>query len=218
MRRIRNFINDKSGASLVFVLSIMLLLIAIGTSALVAASASAGTKINQTIYNQLNIYADSLQKNLMYSLQMDLNDPEYLNSLGAKFILALYNAKDEADNKSEVLNELKFSLNIVIDYDTLDDERKKSIKITTSQIKLTFKPIDVFITKAVGSPANEPKKATVNAIMTATVTIESQEKKLNSLATYKLTDGYLEEQSTGMVIKQAGEWRLMRHEKIDVIN
>ena len=67
-------IHNKSGASLVFVLAVMLLLMQVGVSALLAASAGAGAGINERVGNQMNMYADSVQKSVMYSLQTSSSD------------------------------------------------------------------------------------------------------------------------------------------------
>jgi hypothetical protein len=61
-------LKDKSGASMMMVMGILLMLIAVGVSAVVAAGANAGAGINQRVYNQLNIYAESVMKTIMFSI------------------------------------------------------------------------------------------------------------------------------------------------------
>ncbi len=55
-------LKSKSGASLIFVLAAMMLLLAIGGSAMTAASVSHGTVLEKRALNQLNLLADSVQR------------------------------------------------------------------------------------------------------------------------------------------------------------
>jgi hypothetical protein len=61
MRKLRKNMNQ-SGASLIFVLASMLLLLAIGGSAMAAASLSRGAVLERYRQNQLNLLADSVQR------------------------------------------------------------------------------------------------------------------------------------------------------------
>jgi hypothetical protein len=62
-------LGNSSGASIIVVLAVMLFLFALGVSALNAAGGSHGTGLSQFSHNRLTIYADSIQRTIMYSMQ-----------------------------------------------------------------------------------------------------------------------------------------------------
>ncbi len=72
-------LNNQSGASLVFVLAAMLMLLSIGGSAMAAATSSRGAVLEKRALNQLHLLADSVQETVGSQLTgpMDLiNEPE----------------------------------------------------------------------------------------------------------------------------------------------
>jgi hypothetical protein len=94
-------LKNKAGASLLMVLGIMAMLLIIGVSALVAASANAGAAINQRVNNQLNIYAESVIQTIMHSINEVVKDdgkrvesgapvPNRPVTLGGQLIRAIY--------------------------------------------------------------------------------------------------------------------------------
>ena len=74
MNRLIRILKNKTGASLVFVVGVMLLLLAVGVSALTAASSNAGFAQRQRQFNQVRILADSVHQNILFSLQSDPSD------------------------------------------------------------------------------------------------------------------------------------------------
>ncbi|MCL2719529.1 MAG: hypothetical protein FWE14_12200 [Lachnospiraceae bacterium] len=92
--RFKELYKDNSGASLLFVLGIMLFLLAIGTSLLVAASTNVGYMTNQREHSQVRILDESIHMTIMFSLQDSVN----VNSLGRQLARALYEAQDLFDS------------------------------------------------------------------------------------------------------------------------
>ena len=68
-------LRSKSGASLMFVLAAMLLLMAIGVSAITAAGLSFGASIDQREWSQLDIYVSSMERTMKAALEAnDMGD------------------------------------------------------------------------------------------------------------------------------------------------
>lgn len=65
----KKILRDKSGVSLIFVLAAMLLLMAIGVSAITAAGLNMGAGIAQRDRNQLDLYASSMERTVKASLE-----------------------------------------------------------------------------------------------------------------------------------------------------
>jgi hypothetical protein len=65
MRKLIKILGNKSGASMVIVLAVMFLLISIIVSVLAAAGESTGAGLNQYKLNQMNMYAESVQRVIM---------------------------------------------------------------------------------------------------------------------------------------------------------
>ena len=72
MRNGRAALRGKSGASMLFVLAAMLLLMAIGVSAIAAAGASWGASLTKRAENQLDLYVNSME----LTLREVLREPE----------------------------------------------------------------------------------------------------------------------------------------------
>jgi len=89
---LRKLHKNNSGASLLFVLGIMMFLLIIGTSVLLAASTNAGFATNQRERNQIKILDESIHKTIMFSLQNGLDDGD-LGTLGRQLAWALYQAR-----------------------------------------------------------------------------------------------------------------------------
>ncbi len=67
-------LNNQSGASLVFVLAAMLMLLSIGGSAMAAATSSRGAVLEKRALNQLHLLADSVQKTVGSQLTGNMSD------------------------------------------------------------------------------------------------------------------------------------------------
>lgn len=201
--RIMKILKDKSGISMIFVLGIMLLLMAIGVSVLVAASANTGFMLNQKEHNQILILDDAVHKNIMYSLQHNTSDN---NLLSRQLIEAIYSACDpEPESMVPISLGLLEDISLDIGFDEIGleaDNEKFEIKSITLSFPKTLNEM-VIITLPVaaiyypaedtvsvddeGNPYNivkgaygftsrVPKTATVNAIMIVTVEIAVKDK------------------------------------------
>jgi len=90
--KIAAIIKDKSGVSLMFVLGVMMMLLLIGASLIVAASANVGSNIRQNEFNRVMLLSNSIHRNIMYSLQAD---PENEGLLANQLAWIIYNADNE---------------------------------------------------------------------------------------------------------------------------
>ena len=96
--RIFEICSSKSGASLMFVMGIMLLLLAVGGSLLAAASANYGSNIRQNQYNAAVVLNNSIQSNIRHSLQIPATNPGFENSLASNLARAVYDASIEGES------------------------------------------------------------------------------------------------------------------------
>ena len=150
---IGEFNKDNNGASLIFVLAAMMLLFAVGTSVLVAASNTVGYLKQQKEHSQVMILDESVHKSIMYSLQADPFDPsdeeKLLPRLSWQLVMALYEAKDDAFS-ADGLGVI--SLEAVIDtdgapLDLMDADTDRDIYVNS--ISLSFPRQEVIIIPAV---------------------------------------------------------------------
>ncbi len=229
-------LHNNSGASLMFVLAVMLLLMAIGTSALVAASAAAGSGLAKEGYNQQKLYADSIQQTIKYSLQIG-NDPNPAKgdkdklvgstiTMGGKLLGQLYPIKGTAlpsgvrtFSFTPTLTGVDFSTvgGCVVEIKITPDNCTKVVEVAaTGETKDADGNV---ITPAVPW---QPESVIINGTATVTVEVENphdSSKKLKSVVTYFMSGAYLEQQaegSTDMKIRDGGEWRFVSHEKINI--
>jgi len=90
--KITAILKSTSGVSLMFVLGVMMMLLLIGASLLVAASANIGSNIRQNEFNRVMLLSNSIHRNIMYSLQAD---PENEGLLANQLAWIIYEAQDE---------------------------------------------------------------------------------------------------------------------------
>jgi len=219
-----NIIKNKSGASLAFVLAVMLLLMAVGISALAAAGATAGK--NRQVLNQLNMYADSIQKSVMFSLQTSNDDigrsiPE---TLGGQILSTIYekaayaspdpvesftlNLTPELSNGTDlsgVISSVTINIDPLINFTPYTPEQNEVID-DEGNVIFTYEP-------------RRPSTAAISGKITVTVTAEYQNESIISIVTYKLFDGLFADDGTNpdnMIISNAGIWRFISHEKADL--
>jgi len=245
--KVIKILTDKSGASLIFVLGIMLMLMAIGTSVLTAAGANVGFSLKQREHSQIMILDDSVHKNIMYSLQGgNTTDEDYeTDFLSPQLVMAVYKANDPDLTMSplgladmqlviELGNEgILESGNIKVDSITLSFP-EQNVVITPPAAAIytsVYNDADDITGKTLSSP-REPKTATVNAAMVVTVEINAKGKITTSRAIYEYTGGMLTDdpegefsneengdaQEMGFADGGYGEWRLIKHENIDSNN
>jgi len=197
-------LKNNSGASILFVLAVTFLLLAIGVSVLIAASAGRGAMVRQIKHNQMILLDNSIHNSILFSLQK-IEDPE--NSLGARLVWALYEkartgeelgeVNTAVDNRGRVLN-----LDIELENFDIDDI------VGEVKVYLTFLVQDVFISPAappifvrdydnwngIGVPDwilapdgnRVPETVTVSARMIVTVVINVDGEKISTESEYVL--------------------------------
>jgi len=94
-KRIKSALKCKSGASIIFVLGIMMFLMAIGVSTMAAAASNAGALIKQNEYSRIKLLDKSIHDNIMFSLQAD---PGNTDLLGYQLAEAIFKAHDSKKN------------------------------------------------------------------------------------------------------------------------
>jgi hypothetical protein len=206
--RFAKILKSKSGASLVMVLGITLLLLIVGVSALTAASANAGAALSQQVYNQLNLAAESVVRSIMHSLEASVDDegsrvdcpctdtdtctcPE---TLGGQLIKALYQHNPanpfERLNLTAALNGAVIPVNIEITVDVpLADIDMDNADINFAEIYITVR-------------------------VTRVPNPDSQD---NRFVFYRLDyqlSGVEFRDDVGIRIENAGRWRVVDFEKI----
>ena len=236
--RVFKILKNKSGASLLFVLGAMLLLLSVGVSTLAAAGASSGFAMTQKAYSRVVILSDSIHRNIMYSLQ---HDPSNEDMLAYRLAYSLYEAKrdDPVDGLGAIDLQIGFD-------DQVFNERFESGEITVQSVRLLFPSQKVVIKPAKPAipaiPAEsgvlisrEAKTATVNATMTVVVEIEAAGRIVKTIATYRYSGGELTDDPRGehadvfdpeaefdMEFRPGdegrdgfGRWELVKYEKVD---
>lgn len=227
-------LKNKTGASLVFVLAIAMLLLAIGASVLAAATANRGSYIRQKEHNRVMLLSDSVHRNIQHSLTHDPGDKDLL---GYQIIKELYNlilADDDDD--------IEIELTIAIDGDNLDDVTIKltfpfrDVQIRESRDHVPGIPIGGGVVEPIPPIPRTPKTATFNVvrmvvevkIKTTGVAIRDTNRYITTQATYEfrggvLTDNWPDNATTNppadadlpMEFTEFGDWELKSYEFVD---
>lgn len=237
-------LKEKTGSSIIFVLGIMLLLMAIGASALVAASANAGFVLKQSEYSRIAILDDAVHKNILYSLQ---HNPQDETLLSWPLVMAAYKANDpDLAGSYQATGLADIPLSVSIDHGV--DLGSGNIKVESITLSLPEQnviitpPVPAVYTEVYDEEGNlaerildtprEPKTATVNAAMTVTVEINAKGKTITSRALYEYTGGKLADDPDAQGVTHTrvesdavfemtftsdgyGKWRLIKHENVD---
>jgi len=238
--KIIEILRDRSGVSLMFVLAVMLLLMAITTSVLVAASANSGFLIQQTDHNRVVLLDGSVHKNIMFSFQ---HDPENENTLSYQLVMAIYQGYEGGSPPAVLPIDIKIG----------DDEGfLKSGRIYIKSVTVSFLRQEVAITSYARPAiyvyeydedggtvsktldrAREPQVAAVSAAVAVTVEIGAPGRAVTSRAVYEYTGGVLWDENDPNIDKAAeetgpgkmdfksgscGEWRMVSHENTDSKN
>lgn len=234
-------LQDTSGASFLFVLGVMLLLMAIAVSVLVAASANTGFVLEQHEHSQIMILDESVHKNILYALQRDKKASElYSVLLSTQVAKALYEANDPLLPSSfnpaglEKIDIDDISVTNLPDI-TTGDIKIQSVTLSFPDQSVVFTdPIAAINDAGVLTP-RKPRTATVDATMIVTVEINARGRTSISRATYVYTGGKMSDDQNGDHEDEEdedavfpmeflddgvgddgyGEWRLIRHENME---
>jgi len=226
MMRLRNkvlsILKDKSGASLMFVLGIMLLLLAIGGSVLVAASTNVGANVRQEKYNAAVILTDSIHRSIKYSLEevpesTDYPDSNFESSLAYQIARGIYDSFESPQG----------SIELNADILEIDMSNIKGITLEFSYQDIRFAgPVDAVPETDPPTP-RIPRTATINAQMDVRVVVEVESASLRdapryitSIASYELRDCVLSDTNVNgdvgeMEFSNFGKWVLMSYEIIE---
>lgn len=225
-RAISAILKSKSGASLVFVLGIAMILLAIGASVLTSATASRGSYIRQEEHNRAMLLSDSVHRNILHSLQ-DPNAPGLLARQIAEIVRDHYyeNGDDglvielSINVTDDVI--IKLSFPVIMVYD-VEDARPFEPEILVNEEEGILEPQD--------SIPREPSFARIRATMDVTVEVESN-RAIKTQATYEFRGGELldnwpyndtanpttqvELESLKMIFTSYGKWELISYEFVD---
>ena len=212
LNRIKKTLKCKSGASIIFVVGIMMFLMAIGVSTMAAGASNAGALQRQNEYNRILLLSKSVHDNIMYSLQAN---PEDDVLLGYQLAYALFSAydmmmrevEDELDQEIDPLP-LKNIINkiqIRIGEDLLFDANYPSTDmIHVSGVTFKFPVQDIVDSPAIMLYDSEdniieiikPRTATINARMVVEIEVtardlraDSNDRRVLSRATYEYKNG-----------------------------
>jgi len=224
MNRTLVILKNKSGASLMFVLGIMLLLLAISASVLTAASANIGSNVRQNKYNTAIVLTESIHGSIKHSLEMtpfstDYLDEEFENSLAYQIVQLIY-----SNTNSEVPIE---TVKLDVDIPGVDMSTVESIALEIPFQDVRFAgPVDA-VPETIPPTARIPKTATINAQMIINVIVEIESASLReaprlitTVATYEFRGGLLSDEDTNSEIGEMkfvdfGKWELMSYEIIE---
>ena len=234
MKRCIRAVNNEAGSSLMYVLAAMLLLLIIGVSILTAASANVGFNTRQRNHARGILLADSVQRNILYGLQQNKEAEE---SLANQLLYTLFAASEDFGQVSEILlemylsGELELAEGIYVESIMLSfPEQQVQIQESIPAILMEPQPGATEVEMMEDIP-REPKTATVDAHMMVTVRINIKGNQMISRAYYEYSGGMLSDDPEGkfvnyiegepdgpgeMVITEVGEWRMIRHEKVEL--
>jgi hypothetical protein len=198
--------NNKTGASLVFVLGVMMMLLAIGVSVFAAASANTGARLRQEVYHQVVLLNESVQESIFHMLTQ--KPVEYANPVTSTNLLTRLAWEAYRERSAEGAEELFIGLDgfefAGSGVSLLGADR--GISIASVKIHLTFPGTQIRITPARdeisipdldddGNPMDtgifvprEPKRVLVNMDIEVAVEIDAGGRSVFSSAFYKITD------------------------------
>jgi hypothetical protein len=202
---IERILKDTSGASIVFVLGIMLLLLTVGTSALMlAASVNNRLSNRQNEYIQVRLLDESIHKSVKYSLTYDPKAPDCLWVYLIQDVLyRTCNPEDEwMANLSNIPLKIGFE---TAAYDVLRNIiQEEDIEVTLSFLKITTDPypsvpmeyMPASLDPTAGNipypdehTARQLKIYTINAQISVTVRISINGNVYTTVAIYDYTGG-----------------------------
>jgi hypothetical protein len=218
IKKALRILSSKSGYSLIAVLCTISLLLILGISALTAASAAA-VSLESRSAKQLDILANATSKSFLRAITTEGD-----GSLGENIVNNVYQSSD-LDITPAVTRLSELTL-------TLGGDSAVAQSVTFYTAKLELSEVDVEITPEIPYQApikdktgavvreeilRQPKRAKINFMMTVTFELEYDGLTAKLRDTYSLTGALLEDggaSSTPLEITNAGEWRLLAHERL----
>jgi hypothetical protein len=241
--KVSKILRDKSGMAMMFVLGIMLMLMAIGASAITAASANTGFWLKQRDHSRVMILDKAVHENIMHSLQHDPSDKDLLSY---KLVMDIYRAYDSGSSLDEIMllgssagpptGDIFLRFDDDDDGDDGDDDGKihlnsedqiGSIRVESVQLLFLVEDVYPYLVDLGPSPEDPEgdsatlKMADVGADMHVIVRINARGRIISSRAVYEYRDGRLidksedpEEEDMQFADDGFGKWRLIKHENI----
>lgn len=225
--KLKSILRSRTGSSMLAVLAAMLLLMAMGGSALVAGSTAVGQVGSQRSHRQLELIMDSVNSSLLYMLQAD--DPTG-KLLGKQLVQAIYRNAAQGDLIAPLPSTLDLEVTETGGADALPSGLDVDIVIyITPDVRIT--PYTREVTRAVLDPLGNitgyevlvprrPQRALVDALMEAVVTVKLDGRELICASTYRLADALLEDDGSNpdamdfRTEDAHGSWELIKLERL----
>lgn len=213
-------LKDQSGASLLFVLGVMLMLLAVGASVLAAAFGNFGIGIMQENHNRAMLLGDSIHRNIEHSL-VNLADDE--NSLAQQIARQIYENSDDDSNVIVHIDNIKLDVDI-------PGSSPLPVEVTLyfPHASAVITPYVPEMSEFIPSIPERPRRALLNATMLVRVEVEvnsagvlGDKRVINFEAVYEYTDGILTEEPAGssdmefLIPAHRGRWDIVSFEIID---
>jgi len=228
---VHKILKCKSGASLLFVLGIMMLLLALGTSAIAAATANIGYNLRQREQNNIRVLTNSVHRSILHSLNVDLADPplatddERENTLAYQILhMIIYaNNREEGDAVRGGIEELTLdvTLNGFPIYEGTVELAEVIVTFSEQNFSISTwaRPYIPAIPVLVGDdvvdtiPAVQrvPKTVTVNAELVVTVVVRAGgaglgvERYVSTRAVFEYWGGILSDDPGGIYLNTADQ-------------
>ena len=217
LNKVKSALKCKSGASIIFVLGIMMFLMAIGVSTMAAGASNAGALMRQNEFSRIRLLDKSIHDNIMFSLQAD---PGNEDLLGYQLAYAIFKANELYDNEIdpndpsyvpplEIIDDMAIIINSGGDGEYLYDPDPGYVPsgtIHVSNVAFIFSEPDIVTNPAIEfdlilvyNPATDsyedhtpdriPESATMSTRMTVEITITARDRDITSRAIYEYRNG-----------------------------
>lgn len=243
--RLRRVLTARSGASLMFVLAAMLLLLSLGVSAIAAAAANAGSNVNTRIMSQMDIHADSLNQAVLQSLRASgaeaglfVGESAAFQSLGGQILDVLnYPDSESAETQQRLINLLQASTETELSsgvFSTISLSLDMFVNVSPKTCRVD--KVSHWLYDIDGNPVMEvidvypvawlPKSAHINGTATLTFTVTVGGKSAVHVTTFRLQgadlqepdvtpEDYKKDPTARLQITNAGTWEVESYEKAD---
>lgn len=217
--RLKRALCNQSGASMLFVLGVILLLFAVGISVYTATTASSGTVNNRFQTDTATLYAQSMQQTILSALSNSKDDEgtevALAKTLGAQLLALAYRSGSGAQSFSLSPTINSAAIEGITDVTIAFDADVAIAEAVEAQEEI--KVGDVIIQPA---QPRIPRTATINMVGDVTVTVRATylKKTLVTVATYSYSGGLIQEidERGTMAIQNSGEWGLVAYDMAQV--
>jgi len=207
-KKIKRALKCKSGASIIFILGIMMFLMAIGVSTMAAGAANSGALMRQNEYNKILMLGKSVHDNIMFSLQADPGNEDLLGFQLADAMFQVFDAHDPSINPSNpmyvppqlpTIDDMEIRINGVTLYHPNPTLSNTDDKIHISSVVFRFPVQDIIDSPAIEfdpifdpilgeeeddyyyTPDRVPRTVTINARMVVEVEITARDLRTNGI-------------------------------------